>query len=156
MRANTLFWALAAAIAVPAGLAAQDTGRVLSHNSTEAVNVVLAHQDMLQLNDAQLDQLRALQTRFDRQQTRVVMVSWRGAPGKSRTPRYERVPVPAGPERYVETRTIARIRSFDRVPGKTVPRIQRTRVTRLVDPPCPFSFLADNQLELVHELLARI
>lgn len=156
MRANSLFWALATAIAVPAGLAAQDTGRVLSHNSTEAVTVVLAHQDVLQLSVTQLDQLRALQARFDRQQTRLAMVGWRGAPGKSRVPRYERLRVPAGPERYTETRTIVRIVSFDRVPGKTVPRIQRTRVTRLVDPPCPFSFLADNQLELVHGLLARI
>ena len=156
MRANILYWALATAIAVPAGLAAQDTGGVLSHNSTEAVSRVLAHQDVLHLSDAQLDQLRALQTRFDRQETRLVMVGWKGALGKSRTPRYARLHVPAAPERYVETGTIVRIRSFDRVPGKTVPRIQRTPVTRLVDPPCPFSFLADNQLELVHELLARI
>lgn len=156
MRANILCWAVATAIAVPAGLAAQDTGGVLSHNSPQAVSRVLAHQDVLHLSDAQLNQLRALQTRFDRRETRLVMVGWKGVPGKSRTPRYERVQVPAEFERYVETGTIVRIRSFDRVPGKTVPRFQRTRLTRLVDPPCPFSFLADNQLELVHELLARI
>ena len=156
MRANTLLWALATACAVPAGLAAQDAGRVLSHNSTEAVSMVLAHQEELQLSPAQLARLTELQSTFAREQTRYVLVGWKGAPGKNATPRYAKIRVTPRPDRYVQSRASFRIRDFERVPGKAVPRLIRSRVVQLVERPCPFAFLAGNQLDLVHSLLARI
>ena len=156
MRTNILFWAMVTVVTLPAGLFAQDNGRVLSHNSTEAVSVVLAHQDELQLSPAQLEQLKKLQSTFVREQTRRVVVGWRGAPGKNATRRYERVRVAARPDRYTETRTRFRIRSFDRVPGKMVPRLSRERMTRLVERPCPFTFLASAQMDQVHQLLTKM
>lgn len=156
MRTNILFWALASGMVLPAGLYAQDNVRVLSHHSVEAVDAVLAHQVRLQLSSTELERLKDLHTKFDREQTRLVRVGWRGAPGKTANARYERRRVPARPDQYIETRTMVRISSFDRVPGKTVPRVRRTRVTRLVEPPCPFAFLAGSQMEQVHGLLAGI
>lgn len=156
MRTNILFWVMATGIGFPTGLYAQDKSMVRSHNSTEAVSMVLAHQDELQLSPAQLEQLKSIQSTFDRDQTRLILVGWRGAPGKSATPRYERTRVAARPDRYTVTRTSFRIRSFDRVPGRMVPRLSRDRLTRLVERPCPFAFLASDQLDQVHQLLTRI
>ena len=156
MRTNILFWVMATGIAFPTGLYAQDKGMVWSHNSTEAVSMVLDYQDQLQLSPAQLDQLKELQSTFNREQTRLVVVGWKGAPGKSATPRYERVRVAVRPDRYTETPTSFRMGSFDRVPGKMVPRLSRDRVTRLLERPCPFAFLASDQLDQVHQLLTRI
>jgi hypothetical protein len=156
MRMNILFWALATGIAFPTGLFAQDNGTVLSHNSTEAVSMVLAHQVELQLSPAQLEHLKELQSTFAREQTRFVLVGWKGAPGKNATPRYEKIRVAPRLDRYIQTRASFRIRAFDRVPGKAVPRLIRNRVIQLVERPCPFAFLEGSQLDLVHGLLARI
>jgi hypothetical protein len=156
MRTNILFWVMATGIGFPTGLYAQDKGMMRSHNSTEAVSMVLAHQDELQLSAAQLEQLKGIQSTFDREQTRLTRVGWRGAPGKSATPRYETVRVAARPDRYTETRTNFRIRSFDRVPGKMVPRFSREQEISLVERPCPFTFLAGAQMDQVHLLLTRM
>jgi hypothetical protein len=156
MRTNILFWAMVTGIAFPTGLFAQNNGMVLSHNSPEAVSAVLTHQEELRLSPAQLEHLQQLHRTFIREQTRFVQVGWKGAPGKNATPRLEKVRVAPRPDRYIRTRTTFRIRAFDRVPGKAVPRLVRNRVIELVEQPCPFAFLEGSQLDLVHGLLARI
>jgi hypothetical protein len=153
---NLLLWAVAAGVIFPAGLNAQNNTAILNHNSTEAVSTVLAHQQVLQLDSAQLHQLNELQAKLEREQTRLVFAGWRGAPGKNATPRFARERIAARPDHYVQTRMTARIIAFDRVPGKAVPRIRRGRVTRLVESPCPFGFLTSTQLELVHGFLTRV
>jgi hypothetical protein len=155
MRTHMMSWALAAALTFPAVLPAQNA-TVLSHNSPEAVARLLQNQDALQLTTAQVDRLNQLQAEFTREQTRLVTVGWLGAPGKARVPVYDRVLVAPRPDHYAEARMTSRIVAFTRVPGKTVPRLERAVVYQVVERPCPFTFLAANQLDKAHELLTRM
>ena len=155
MRTHMMTWALAAVLTFPAVLPAQNV-TMLSHNSPEAVARLLENQAALQLTTAQVERLNQLQVEFTREQTRLVVVGWLGAPGKARVPRFERVRVAPRPDRYTEVRMISRVVAFNRVPGKAVPRLARTPVYQLVERPCPFTFLAGAQLDKAHELLTRM
>jgi len=155
MRTNMMTWMLAVALSFPAALSAQSVA-VLSHNSPEAVARLLENRGALQLTTTQVERLNQLQVGFTRGQTRLVRVGWLGAPGKGSVPRYERVRVASRPDRYMEVRMASRILAMDRVPGKAVPRLVRTHEYRLVERPCPFTFLAGAQLDKAHELLTRM
>lgn len=152
MRTHMMTWALAAALSFPAALSAQRV-TMLSHNSPEAVARLLENQAALQLTTAQVERLNRLQVVFTREQTRLVRVGWLGAPGKAQVPRFERVRVASRPDHYAETRMISRVVDFNRVPGKAVPRLARTSMVRLVERPCPLTFLSGTQLDKAHELL---
>lgn len=152
MRGYILSIAMVATFAVTRSLPAQDTPTV--HNSAAAVALVLQNSAPLGLNQSQVDRLIALEERFIREETRLVRTGWFGSPGKARFPRYERIRVAPRADNYTETRDVVRVVSHSRVPGKFVPRLTRTPVVSLVDQPCPFAFLAGEQIAMVHELLS--
>jgi hypothetical protein len=152
MRGIILPFAMAATVAVTRSLPAQNTPT--AHNSAAAVALVLRNSAPLGLNQLQVDRLIVLEERFIREETRLVRTGWFGAPGKARFPRYARIRVAPQGDAYTETRDVVKVLSYNRVPGKLVPRLARIPVVSLIDPPCPFAFLAGEQVAMVHELLS--
>ena len=156
MRTQLIGLALAVALVQAPALRGQEYAATMSHNSVAAVTRVLANGEALQLTPTQIATLTELRSRFTREQTRLVRVGWVGGPGKAAAPRYERVLVAARPDHYSTVTIRTRIAGFDRVPGKAVPRVERTRTVRLVERPCPFRFLAAEQIDRVHDLLTQM
>ncbi|MEP7325869.1 MAG: hypothetical protein ABI836_07975 [Gemmatimonadota bacterium] len=147
---------LAAALARVPSLQGQEHPAMLNHNSVAAVTRVLENGPTLRLTPAQVVTLTELRSRFTREQTRLVRVGWLGGPGKVAVPRYQRVLVAPRPDHYALVTVRTSIAGFDRVPGKAVPRLNRARVISLVQRPCPFTFLASEQIAKVHDLLTQM
>lgn len=152
MRGIILRFAMVATFAFTRSLPAQDARTV--HNSAAAVALVLKNSATLGLNQLQVDRLIALEERLTRNETRLFRTGWLGTPGKARSPRYERIRVAPHADVYAETRDVVKVVSYSRVPGKFVPRLARTAIVTLVDQPCPFAFLASEQITMVHALLS--
>ncbi len=156
MRNQLIGLALAVALTQAPSLQGQLHPAILNHNSVAAVTRVLANGETLRLTPAQVVTLTELRSRFTREQTRLVRVGWRGAPGKVAVPQYQRVQVAPRPDHYALVTVRTSIAGFDRVPGKAVARVSRVQVISLVQRPCPFIFLASEQIAKVHDLLTQM
>lgn len=155
MRTQLLGLALVAAMVHAPRLHGQSIGMPVGHNSAKAVSLVMANAAGLKLTPAQIARLQELQAAFDRRETRRVRVGWIGTGGRGGMAAYRTVRVAPDPDLYTRTETRTRLVASDRVPGKSVPRLQQTRIIRLIQQPCPFTFLAASQLEKAHELFVQ-
>lgn len=155
MRTQLISLAVAAAILQAPRLNGQAIPRTVGHNSAEAVARVMANAQVLHLTAAQNAKLSELQSVFTRRETRLIRAGWVGTPGRAGIPAFKKIRIAPRPELYTEVRTENRLLALDRVPGKAVPRLERTRVIRLVQQPCPFTFLASDQLAKAHEFLVQ-
>ena len=155
MRNTLIVLAALAGFTVTTGLQAQhpmsDSARtgqhmamMMQHHSVATVDLLVSHRDSLKLTDDQLKKLADLREQFAQAGGHAMHGSGMGTGmmmGQGMTMGMGH----AMPQR-------ARI-SFDRVPGKMVPRVKRSPAEHC--PMCPFAILSQAQRERAHQLLGR-
>jgi hypothetical protein len=106
------------------------------HHSVAAIDLLVAHRDSLKLTDEQLSKLAELREHYGRQESHAM--HGMGMPGMQM-------------DHGMRIHQARKWMTFDRVPGKSVPRMRTAKPEH--DPMCPMASLTSAQRHQAHELL---